>query len=314
MRSPRSRMWSISARASVDLPDPDRPVKKKTAPCSSRGGRSRADDRGHVGGQAASRRASLGSRSGSDSLAKARRHAGEQPVVRRPRRRGRPLRRPRRAPGLCEVARRRLGGPDQRRGGHALGIPSPTQASRSTRLVPLPGRIVDVREVSTVERPSDRPRRAVSSAGCVRVQRRRVTDRVGGTARSALRARRATGPTRPTRPSGSGPGALTRSRASGAPSGSIEVETARRDRLLGGVRSTTRVMRAAFAGLAGVDEPGQRRREAAVEQQVQVVQLARGRGPLRSGVLAAGESVKAGADGEAAASGEAGVAESSGTG
>ena len=42
VRSPRSRITSCSARASVDLPLPNRPVKKTTSPCSPGGGSSKS--------------------------------------------------------------------------------------------------------------------------------------------------------------------------------------------------------------------------------------------------------------------------------
>ena len=45
VRAPCSRTRSISARASVDLPLPDRPVKKSTRPWSAGAGRSCVDDR-----------------------------------------------------------------------------------------------------------------------------------------------------------------------------------------------------------------------------------------------------------------------------
>ena len=44
VRRPCSSSRSTRARASVDLPLPDRPVKKSTRPCSSGSGRSRVDD------------------------------------------------------------------------------------------------------------------------------------------------------------------------------------------------------------------------------------------------------------------------------
>ena len=46
----------MSARASVDLPLPDRPVKNSTRPCSSGSGRSKRDDRGDLAGELAALR------------------------------------------------------------------------------------------------------------------------------------------------------------------------------------------------------------------------------------------------------------------
>ena len=50
VRSPRSLSASRSARAIVDLPEPDRPVKKMTRPRSLRGGRARRSSAATAGG------------------------------------------------------------------------------------------------------------------------------------------------------------------------------------------------------------------------------------------------------------------------
>ena len=53
VRRPCSRTTSCSARARVDLPLPESPVKNRTSPCRDGSGRSCVDDGGHVLGQVA---------------------------------------------------------------------------------------------------------------------------------------------------------------------------------------------------------------------------------------------------------------------
>ncbi len=130
VRSPCSRTRSISARASVDLPLPDRPVKNSTRPCSSRVGPVGVDDRprssaGRLG------RSELGGREGEDRVG-----AGVVGAPPGRRARGRPRRRRARPAGPRPPRRRagarpRPGGADQRHRGELGGARCrPARAAR----------------------------------------------------------------------------------------------------------------------------------------------------------------------------------------